>query len=39
MWATIVGRISAAPILSSSDQPTISTGRLWARAVVSEPAP
>jgi hypothetical protein len=37
--ATIAGRIRAAPMPSSTDQPRMRTGRLGARAVVSEPSP
>jgi hypothetical protein len=37
--ATIAGMMSAAPIPSRTDQPTISTPRLGAIAVVNEPQP
>ena len=37
--ATIAGMISAAPTPSSTDQPTISTGRLCAIAVMNDPHP
>lgn len=37
--ATIAGRMSAAPSPSSNDQPSRSTVRLGARAVVSDPQP
>jgi hypothetical protein len=37
--ATIAGRIRAAPIPSSTDQPKSSTGRLGASAVVNDPQP
>jgi hypothetical protein len=35
----MAGKINAAPIPSSNDQPTMSTVRLGARAVVNDPAP
>ena len=37
--ATIAGMISAAPTPSRTDHPTMSTARLPARAVVSDPHP
>ena len=37
--ATIAGRINTAPSPSSSDQPSSSTPRLGAIAVVNEPQP
>jgi len=37
--ATIAGMINAAPTPSSTDQPTTSTGRFGANAVVREPRP
>ena len=37
--ATIAGRISAAPMPSSNDQPRMRTVRFCASAVVREPAP
>ena len=37
--ATIAGMISAAPIPSSTDQPSISTARFGESAVISDPQP